>query len=201
MCSLAYPEVLPERMELVAYTTELGFLHDDYTEPESIGSSASAHKRLDYALDPHSKESPDGSAKSLVMKKIFSAVVLECLEIDIDSGLDMLKSYSEQWLEVVDVHPILDFTTLDEYLEHRIKDSGGLVYYWQAAFGMGIRLSEADYNMMEPLFKAALRPTVLSNDFFSWEKERDQPRDRITNTTAFHLNTAGGWRSQKHGLG
>jgi hypothetical protein len=28
MCSLAYPEVLPERMELVAYTTELGFIHD-----------------------------------------------------------------------------------------------------------------------------------------------------------------------------
>jgi hypothetical protein len=37
---------------------------------------------------------------------------------------------------------------------------------------MGVRLSEADYNMMEPLFKAALRPTVLSNDLFSWEKER-----------------------------
>ncbi|KAL3487585.1 hypothetical protein BJX62DRAFT_240852 [Aspergillus germanicus] len=52
LCSLAYPEVLPKRMELVAYTTELGFLHDDYTEPESIASSASAHKRLDYALDP-----------------------------------------------------------------------------------------------------------------------------------------------------
>ncbi|KAL2793751.1 isoprenoid synthase domain-containing protein [Aspergillus keveii] len=183
MCSLAYPEVLPERMELVAYTTELGFLHDDYTEAESIASSASAHKRLDYALDPHSKENPDGSTSSLLMKKIFSAVVLECLDIDVDSGLDMLKSYSEQWLEVVDEHPIPCFSTLDEYLEHRIKDSGAL-RIWH-----GVRLSEADYNMMEPLFKAALRPTVLSNDFFSWEKERNQPRDRITNATAFYMST------------
>jgi hypothetical protein len=32
MASLAYPEVLPERMELTAYTTELGFVHDGKRE-------------------------------------------------------------------------------------------------------------------------------------------------------------------------
>lgn len=84
------------------------------------------HERLDYAVDPSRTGSPDGSIKSLLMKKIYSAVILECLDIDLQSGLDMMKSISDQWLKVVDAHPIPQFTTLDEYLEHRIKDSGTL---------------------------------------------------------------------------
>ncbi|KAJ5904908.1 Terpenoid synthase [Penicillium subrubescens] len=189
MTSLAYPEVLPERMELTAYTTELGFVHDDYTELEDIASSAPVHERLDYAVDPTRTETRDGSRKSLVMKKIYSAVILECLDIDLQSGLDMMKSYSDQWLKVVDAHPMPQFTTLDEYLEHRIKDSGTLVAFWQVAFGAGIRLSEGDYNMMEPLFKATARPTLLTNDFYSWRKESSQPRVRVTNAVLFYMKS------------
>jgi hypothetical protein len=60
------------------------------------------------------------------MKKVFSAVILECLDIDLQSGLDMVMSVSDQYLKVVDAHPIPHFTTYDEYVEHRIKDSGTL---------------------------------------------------------------------------
>jgi hypothetical protein len=69
--------------------------------------------------------SPDNLPSSLQMKKIFSASVLECLEIDTQLGLLLMKSYSEQWLKVVDTAPI-PFSSLEEYIEHRIKDSGAL---------------------------------------------------------------------------
>jgi hypothetical protein len=61
------------------------------------------------------------------MKKIFSAVVLECLEIDIDSGLDMVRSYSKQWLEIVDERPIPYFSNMEDYIEHRTRDSGAML--------------------------------------------------------------------------
>ncbi|KAI7978649.1 hypothetical protein EIK77_001974 [Talaromyces pinophilus] len=43
--------------------------------------------------------------------------------------------------------------------------------------------------MMEPLFKATVRPTLLTNDFYSWRKESTQPRARITNAVLFYMNT------------
>ncbi|KAL2862293.1 bifunctional terpene synthase/polyprenyl synthetase family protein [Aspergillus lucknowensis] len=207
MVSLSYPEVLPERIEIVAYTAELGFLHDgitlflpevlielmdqvqDFTETDDVASLSAVHERLASALDPNSTATTDGSMRGLLMKKIFSAVVLECLEIDLQAGLDMMKSYSAEWLRVVDGHGIPHFRTLDEYLEHRIRDSGSRVAIWRIAFGMGIRLSQAEYSMMESLFKAAMRPTVLSNDFYSWSKERGQLRHRTTNAVLFYMNT------------
>jgi hypothetical protein len=141
MNSLSYPEVLPERLELTTYTTELGFLHDgifknpftcfassnqvqDYTEAENITSSEGMHKRLNYAMNLTNTESPDCSTNSFLMRKIFSAIALECLEVDLQPGLNLLKSYSEQWLKVVDEFAIPRFPTFDEYLEHRLKDSG-----------------------------------------------------------------------------
>jgi geranylgeranyl pyrophosphate synthase len=63
------------------------------------------------------------------------------------------------------------------------------VAFWQIAFGAGIRLSEVDYNMMEPLFKATAGATLLTNDFYSWKKERTQPQDRVTNAVLFYMKT------------
>lgn len=61
--------------------------------------------------------------------------------------------------------------------------------FWQITFGAGIRLSKSDYNMMETLFKATVRPTLLTNDFYSWRKESAQPHASVTNTVLFYMNT------------
>ncbi|KAJ5275367.1 geranylgeranyl pyrophosphate synthase [Penicillium chrysogenum] len=172
MNSLSYPEVLPERLELTTYTTELGFLHDDYTEAENITSSEGMHKRLNYAMNLTNTESPDCSTNSFLMRKIFSAIALECLEVDLQPGLNLLKSYSEQWLKVVDEFAIPRFPTFDEYLEHRLKDSGTYVAFYQIAFGAGICLTKEDFNLMETLFKVAGENVMLTNDYYSWRKER-----------------------------
>jgi hypothetical protein len=42
---------------------------------------------------------------------------------------------------------------------------------------------------MEPLFKATVRPTLLTNDFYSWKKESAQPHARVTNAVLFYMNT------------
>jgi hypothetical protein len=57
------------------------------------------------------------------MKKLFSAVVLECLEIDPTPSYDMIKCYTNMWLKVADTKP-MPLTTLDEYFEYRCPDSG-----------------------------------------------------------------------------
>jgi hypothetical protein len=57
------------------------------------------------------------------MKKLFSAVVLDCLEIDLAPSREMIKCYTNAWLKVADTRPI-PFTTLDEYFEYRSPNSG-----------------------------------------------------------------------------
>jgi hypothetical protein len=58
------------------------------------------------------------------MKKLFSAVVLDCHEIDPTPSRDMIECYTNSmWLKVADTRPI-PLTTLDEYFEYRGPDSG-----------------------------------------------------------------------------
>jgi hypothetical protein len=57
------------------------------------------------------------------MKKLFSAVSLDCLEIDPAPGRGMIKGYTDEWLKAADTRPI-PLTTLDEYLEYRFADIG-----------------------------------------------------------------------------
>jgi hypothetical protein len=65
----------------------------------------------------------------------------------------------------------------------------GSVLTWQVAFGQNTPMSEEDYMMLEPLFKATMRAMLLTNDFYSWRKEKTQPHHRIANAVLFYIKS------------
>ncbi|KAK5999230.1 Quiannulatene synthase [Cladobotryum mycophilum] len=188
MTSLSYPDCLPDRIELLSYLTELGFLHDDYTETEDPESIAVKHKRLGYATNPHETENSDGSPISLIMKTLLSKVILECFEVDTALTLDMMKSYSTDWLKNADTRPV-PTTTFDEYMRHRVRDSGSHTFWWMTVFGHGTRMTSEEFDLMKPLLHRAERVMLLANDFYSWQKEKTQDINRITNLVLFYMKS------------
>jgi hypothetical protein len=76
------------------------------------------------ALNLCEKDSEEKSPKSVaIMKKLFSAVVLDCLEIDLAAGRDVMRCYTDDWLKVLDTSSI-SLTTLDEYFKYRFENVG-----------------------------------------------------------------------------
>ncbi|KAH9895501.1 isoprenoid synthase domain-containing protein [Xylariomycetidae sp. FL2044] len=74
-----------------------------------------------------------------------------------------------------------DFDTMKEYMPYRIANCG----YWISSFfirwGMGLSLSTADYESIREYDVAMGNVLGLTNDYFSWDVEKDQPTDRIRN--------------------
>jgi hypothetical protein len=96
----------------------------DYTaSAEGQEPLASTHRRLDFALNPQATESPDDLPLSMKMKTLYSKVILECCDIDTLPTLDMMKSFSDDWLKVVDKQP-MPMLSLDEYFRKRVADGG-----------------------------------------------------------------------------
>ncbi|PHH80665.1 hypothetical protein CDD80_345 [Ophiocordyceps camponoti-rufipedis] len=179
---------LPERLESISYLNELAFLHDDATANGDDETIATAHKRLDYALNPEDTKSPDDSALSHKMKRLYSSIVLECCEMDAQPALDMIRSYSKEWLRVLNKEP-MPTTSLNDYFRKRIQDGGTRVYWWMMAFCHGNRMTEEEFARIEPVIHAAERVFLATNDYYSWQKEKLGPLDRIWNAVLVFMKS------------
>ncbi|RDA89093.1 hypothetical protein CP532_2241 [Ophiocordyceps camponoti-leonardi (nom. inval.)] len=184
--SLLYFDCLPDRMEILSYFTELAFLHDDYTALDSEESLETMHKRLDYAMSPQETEKPDDLPLTIKMKRLYSEIILQCSTIDVGMTLDMVKSFSEHWLKVLDKET-MPLSSLDDYFRRRVSDGGTRAYWWSIAFAQGTRMTAQEFDIIEPIVHAAERVFLAVNDFYSWQKEKLQPQHRIWNCVLFFI--------------
>ncbi|PWY80449.1 terpenoid synthase [Aspergillus sclerotioniger CBS 115572] len=90
--------------------------------------------------------------------------------------IEMLKTYLATFDNIGG-----DFTRMEEYMPHRIANCG----YWMSSYfirwGMGMALSDEDYASIEQYDIAMGNVLGLTNDYFSWNVERDHPTDRMKN--------------------
>ncbi|RDA93524.1 hypothetical protein CP533_4005 [Ophiocordyceps camponoti-saundersi (nom. inval.)] len=185
--SFLYFDCLPDRLEVLSYTTELAFLHDDFTASESEQKPLeSMHKSLDYALSLEDTERPDDLSSAVKMKWLYSEVILQCCAIDLRTTLDMMKSFSKQWLQVMDRKP-MPHSSLDDYFMGRKDDGASRVYWWSIAFAQGTRMTAEEFEIIEPMIRAAERVFLAVNDYYSWQKEKVQPVHRIYNCVYFFM--------------
>ncbi|KAN0083195.1 Isoprenoid synthase domain containing protein [Elaphomyces granulatus] len=186
--SFMYLECLPDRMEVISYLNELGFLHDDDTETLDSELALNAHKQLRSALICEKDSEEKSPIPVAIMKKLFSAVVLDCLEIDLAAGRDVMRCYTDDWLKVLHTSSI-PFTTLDEYFKYRFGNAGISTFWRMTAFGHGTPLSDEDFNLMSPLLDIAARIYLLTNDLYSWPTEKYQNKDHILNAVFLYIKT------------
>ncbi|KAF9869992.1 geranylgeranyl pyrophosphate synthase [Colletotrichum karsti] len=169
--SLIYPEAIPERLGVLAYLSDLGLIHDDTGEGLSIEDAQAEHDELHDALNPDDKRNLDPASRAMKTKKLVSQCILECINLDHEVGLNMLAAFRDVWLAISEKNSDKEAQTLEEYLQYR-SDNGGMLVFWpMLQFSLGISLSEAEHQLVQPIIDAATEGLLLANDYFSWERE------------------------------
>ncbi|KAH7051136.1 geranylgeranyl pyrophosphate synthase [Macrophomina phaseolina] len=169
--SLIYPEAIPERLGVLAYLSDLGLIHDDTGEELSVEEAQAEHDDLHAALDPDDKRNLALDSKAMKTKKLVSQCMLECVNLDRELGLSMLAAFRDLWLAISEKDSDKEAQTMEEYLQQR-SDNGGMLVFWpMLQFSLGMHISEAEHQLVQPIIDAATQGLLLANDYFSWERE------------------------------
>ncbi|TPR02714.1 2-methylcitrate dehydratase [Aspergillus niger] len=150
--SFLYPECLPERLETVAYLTELGNLHDGKQQGKKTDESA---------------ESPRVAARKQLLEKAMS----ELSDKDKD-GHEIIDCYRSNWLVTPEVPTAENCANLDDYVARRRLNAGIDVYWTLMGFAHGTRLGKEDQAVVRDALDAAERTMFFTNDYYSWPKEK-----------------------------
>lgn len=107
------------------------------------------------------------------MTKYMSRCLLDAMKIDRPRAIRMLDRYRAEWLDGSErERDTMDTVeTLEEYYLQRGLN-GGMGAFWQLVqFGMGIDITKEEETDIAPIYEAATRALLLSNDYYSWERE------------------------------
>ncbi|KIK55695.1 hypothetical protein GYMLUDRAFT_835008 [Collybiopsis luxurians FD-317 M1] len=128
LISVGIPECLPDRLEIVSYANEFGFLYDDVIEFLD-------QEQIDLQNDELNQIFLEGARSSVITtnnsqtmqvgrRKIVSQILLEMLAIDRDCAITVMKSWAK-FLELGSSRQQDKiFRTLEEYLPYRMRDAG-----------------------------------------------------------------------------
>lgn len=135
------------------------------------------HEDLSNALDVHNSASSAqvkaASSRSMQMTKYMSRCLLDAIKIDRPRAIRMLDTYRAEWLDGSErERDTMDTVqSLEEYYLQRGLN-GGMGAFWQLVqFGMGIDITKEEEAAIEPIYESATRALLLSNDYYSWERE------------------------------
>ncbi|TXC04895.1 hypothetical protein FocTR4_00002175 [Fusarium oxysporum f. sp. cubense] len=169
--SLLYPEAMPERLGAVSYLLDLGLIHNDLNEELSVQDSKTAHEHMKPALDPQDIRKWDPNSPQMKFKMLLSECVVECIKIDRELGISMLKAFRVLWLDVAENASSEEPQTLDDYWRVR-RSNGGLSVFWPIVlFVTNLHLSEDQHALVQPIIVAAEETQCWANDYFSYERE------------------------------
>ncbi|KAI1443510.1 fusicoccadiene synthase [Annulohypoxylon stygium] len=167
--SATIPECLPDRLEVISYANEFAFLYDDEMEKldiaeyskENSGILDTFHRALDRKIEPHAR--PE--------KKIQAKILEEMLAIDPPRAAIMMNSWAT-FVQSASRSRTLPYETLEEYVPARVIDAGELIWFGFLTFGMALTIPDEEYELCNALAKPAYAALGLTNDLYSWEKER-----------------------------
>ncbi|KAK3900071.1 isoprenoid synthase domain-containing protein [Staphylotrichum tortipilum] len=187
------PDVLSDRLELVAYISELGFLIDDVVDAAASPMVAAAPFMTDFfQARAVMKKGPDADAAGCSpMAKIligFGRAMVATDEKRAREAFQWVKKWGRQFIARPDDSKAC--RNFDDYLEYRrVNVSPGDVF-GLALFGAGLDIPVDQQQMCLELSESFWLQTSLTNDYHSWERERDAAGDdgAITNAIWVLMN-------------
>ncbi|KAJ9663560.1 hypothetical protein H2198_000826 [Neophaeococcomyces mojaviensis] len=165
--ALVLPTCLPDRLRIISYIFEYAFLHDVVMESAVKAAEIQKDQKDDFATRGH-----DPKSRSMIgSKQIQSRVMLELMSIDpvcaqvcVDAWKVMADTTSKRDKNI-------PFSSMEEYLEYRIIDTGAPFVDKHMCFGMGIVLDEQELRQVDRVAHAAYAALGLANDYFSFDVE------------------------------
>ncbi|TLD17916.1 uncharacterized protein PgNI_00691 [Pyricularia grisea] len=195
--SFIWPESIPDRLGLLCYLLDVGCFHDDACEEMSIAAAHIEHMDLDAAMDVSDARSLSADSRSAKTKDLVSNAILECVRVDRVGALRMLEAYRKKWLAIMETYDTEKIETLDEYFESRANNGGMGAYYAMLEFSLGIVVTDDEYSMMAVPIQHVERCMLLTNDYWSWPREREQAKTqeagKVFNTVWFMMKQNPTW--------
>ncbi|KAM7196549.1 Isoprenoid synthase domain containing protein [Rhypophila sp. PSN 637] len=161
------PFCKPERLKLVAYVLEYAFLHDSVVE---LASHDTTKDGDDFSLGE--REITEETVKS-GRKQIQAKMMLQLTSMDrvcAERVLDVWKTM----LSTTRTDKTKDFSTLDDYLDFRIVDTGAPFVEAIMLFGMGMTLTKEEDAKLAHVLRPCFAALALANDYFSFDKEWEE---------------------------
>ncbi|KAI0186244.1 isoprenoid synthase domain-containing protein [Xylaria flabelliformis] len=169
--SVTVPECLPDRLELISYANEFAFLYDD--KMESFDLKKDLEKEATKMLDAFGDGALDRrvNAKSGPEKRLQAQMLSEMLSFDPERAVTSMKAWAK-FVQLASRTRSSAFETLDEYVPSRVIDAGELIWFGTLTFGMALTIPDDEYEICMEMARPGYAALGLTNDLFSWEKER-----------------------------
>ncbi|KAK3991456.1 isoprenoid synthase domain-containing protein [Cladorrhinum sp. PSN332] len=161
--ALAWPLFKPDRLSLVSYTIEYGFLHD--TVLEDVEQTLTNGDNFSFGQH----EARKGGVE-LGRKQMQAKMMLKLNEADPAHAKRIIKEWKSQ-LGTTLRDKSKEFKTLGEYVEFRIVDSGAPFADALMCFGMDMLLTKCEEASVADIKKAIFASFGLVNDYFSFDRE------------------------------
>ncbi|KAF5565863.1 hypothetical protein FNAPI_1411 [Fusarium napiforme] len=171
--SVTIPECRPERLEIVSYANEFAFLYDDDMEMLELKNPT---KDLDRFLQPFVTPALEVNARSRPEKRLQAQIFSEMVAIDHRRAITTMKAWAN-FVQLASRTRMTPFETLEEYIPARVIDSGELIWFGSLTFGMGLTIPDEEYDLCMSLARPGYAALGLTNDLYSWEKERKAAQD------------------------
>ncbi|CCD51765.1 BcSTC6, similar to sesquiterpene cyclase [Botrytis cinerea T4] len=150
---------------------------EDVTEELDHAAACREHIALAEVLKIDVQPS-DFTSKNLRQRELATSL-RKAIDLDLEKAPKMIENL-QHYLATFDNRDD-DFDRMEEYMRYRVANCG----YWQdiifIRWGMGITLSQDDHESIRQYDFTMGNILGLTNDYFSWNVEKNQTTDRIRN--------------------
>ncbi|KAF7592310.1 hypothetical protein BBP40_000366 [Aspergillus hancockii] len=168
----------PQRLVILSSIIELAWINDDVTEELDHKSACEKHDILKSTMDLEKLINSQVSQFN-AREALFGLLVQKAAAIDPKSAPRVIQVLSD-YLDTFDSSGE-DFIKMEDYNPYRVGNCG----YWISSFfirwGMGLTLTDEEYESIRDFDFSMGIILGLTNDYFSWNVEKDQNTDRIRN--------------------
>ncbi|GIC93128.1 terpene cyclase [Aspergillus udagawae] len=181
----AVPECHPDRMEIIAYALEFGFIHDDVINTDVNDASLD---EVGHALD-QSQTGKIEDRGSDGKRQIVTQIMREMMAIDPERAMSVAKSWSSRVRHSSRRKEDTNFKTLEQFVPYRALDVGYMLWNGLVTFGCAITVPDEEEEEAKRLIIPALIQASLLNDLFSFQKEKNDAS--IQNAVLIVMNEHG----------
>jgi ophiobolin F synthase len=201
--TISVPDCLPERMEIVAYALEFGFIHDGSYSLDQTSSmecelicrdvidtdvNSASLEEVKSALDQGQGGKTENRGSD-GKRKIVTQIIREMMAIDPAGAMNVAKSWSSGVGHSDRRKEDTEWKSLEEYIPYRALDVGYMLWHGLVCFGCAITVPKEEDEEAQRLIMPALIQASLLNDIFSFEKEKDDAN--VQNAVLIVMNENG----------
>jgi hypothetical protein len=177
--ALCHGECNIQKLEYFVKVVEMIWIDDDVTEELPHAEALHDHEILRQGLHAEFDDDND-TGKTVGVKKEYLRVQRRgMLALDPVNTLALLQTL-DTYLQEYDGSEV-DFLTIEEYLPYRIPNAGYRVCSHFTRWAMDLHLTDEELAAVHPFEWTLGGVLALTNDYFSWRKEKYQATDRVRN--------------------